>query len=288
MAPNRWTVGDAATPAPLRVLANLYVSVFGRKVFYRWNQRLLNLAVRGMGVGNPTSGLIAPAEDRFLRRMAGVGQLTVLDVGAYVGEYAARLRELAPSARIWSFEPHPATYKRLSAEAARAGFTAVNMGLSDKPGRATLYDYAASSDASGTSHATLHAQVIEGIHQGASQAVEVEVTTVDAFLEAEKINRVHLLKVDAEGHELLILQGASEAIKSGRVDVVQFEFNEMNVMSRVFFKDFYGALPGFSFYHMLVDGLAPIGAYQPRTHELFILQNVIAIRDDLEYQANLR
>jgi hypothetical protein len=68
---------------------------------------------------------------------------------------------------------------------------------------------------------------------------------------------------------------------------VQFEFNEMTVMSRVYFKDFYEALPGFSFHHMLVDGLAPMGPYQPRIHELFILQNVIAIRDDLDYRASL-
>jgi len=287
MPANRWTVGDEATPVPLRVLANLYVWLFGRKVFYGWNQRLLNLSVRGMGVGNPTIGLIAPAEDRFLRRMAATGQLNVFDVGAYVGEYAARLRELSPSAKIWSFEPHPATFKRLLVEAARSGFTAVNMGLSDEPGRVQLYDYAAVNDGSGTAHATLHAQVIESVHHGASDAVEVEVTTVDAYMEAENISHVHLLKVDAEGHELSILRGGSGAITSGRVDVVQFEFNEMNVMSRVFFKDFYAALPGFSFYHMLVDGLAPIGPYHPRTHELFILQNVIAIRDDLEYRATL-
>jgi len=50
----------------------------------------------------------------------------------------------------------------------------VNKGLSDKPGRAQLYDYAAGSDASGTAHATLHAQVIEAIHQGASNSVDVE------------------------------------------------------------------------------------------------------------------
>jgi len=98
---------------------------------------------------------------------------------------------------------------------------------------------------------------------------------------------LQLLKVDAEGHELAILRGAQRAIRSGVVDIVQFEFNEMNVTSRVFFKDFYEVLPGFSFHHMVVDGLAPMGTYRPRTHELFILQNVVAIRDGLDYGAKL-
>jgi hypothetical protein len=93
--------------------------------------------------------------------------------------------------------------------------------------------------------------------------------------------------VDAEGHELAILRGAREAIVSRRVDVVQFEFNEMNIFSRVFFKDFYDALPGFAFYRMVTDGLAEIGPYQPRTHELFFLQNIVAIRDDLDYRSSI-
>jgi FkbM family methyltransferase len=270
----------------MRVFANLYVWVFGRKIFYRWNQRLLNVAVRGLGVGNPITDLIGSGEDRFLHRLAAVGELTVFDVGAHLGDYSARLLQLRPSARIWCFEPHPGTFKRLIALAENSGFTAVNVGFSDAPGRVPLYDYAATAE-SGSSHATLHADVIEGIHYGQATEVEVEVTTIDLYMESERIPHLNLLKVDAEGHELAILRGAQRAIKSGKVDVVQFEFNEMNVMSRVFFRDFYEALPGFSFYRMVVDGLVPIGAYQPRTHELFILQNVIAIRDQLEYRSSL-
>lgn len=271
----------------MRVLANLYVWLFGRKVLYAWNQRLLNIAVRGMGVGNPTTDLIGPAEDRFLRTVAARGNLNVFDVGAYVGEYATHLRRLCPSARIWSFEPHPGSYKQLSAVAANEGFTAVNLGLSDSPGSLHLYDYTGPTGAMGSSHASVHAGVIEGVHSAVAVGVKVDVTTVDNFMESQNILRLNLLKVDAEGHELAILRGARGVITSGKVDVVQFEFNEMNVVSRVFFKDFYDALPGFSFYRMVVDGLTPMGAYQPRTHELFILQNIVAIRDDLEYRSSL-
>jgi FkbM family methyltransferase len=286
MGRNRLTVGDATTALPFRILANIYVGLFGRKLFYRWNQRLLNLAVRGMGVGNPTTHLIGPAEERFLNRIAAVDELAVFDVGAHHGDYAAQVRRLCPAARVWSFEPHPAAFELLTLAAERSGFTAVNVGLSDVPGRLNLYDYASTS-VQGSSHATLHGKVFEDIHHSEAAAVEVEITTVDLFMESQRISHLHLLKVDAEGHELAILRGSQRAITSGAVDVVQFEFNEMNVMSRVFFRDFYDALPGFSFYRMVVDGLVPIGAYQPRTHELFILQNIIAIRDKLEYGPSL-
>jgi len=271
----------------MRVFANMYVWVFGRKSFYRWNQRLLNLALRAMGIGNPSVDVINPTERQFLRSLAATDHLTVFDVGAHVGEYATHVRELSPAARIWSFEPHPGSYKQLSEAASKAGFEAVNLGLSDHAGKMQLYDHAASTLGVGSAHATVHAQVIEGIHHGKADGIEIEVTTIDAFMKARGIPHVTLIKVDAEGHELAILRGAQRAIASGAIDVVQFEFNEMNVMSRVFFKDFYDVLPGFSFYRMVVDGLAPIGEYAARTHEVFILHNVVAMRAAFAHSASL-
>ena len=285
MSPSRFTVGDVGTPLPMRVAANFYVWLFGRKAFYGWNQRLLNLAVRGMGVGVPTDAMIGPGERRFMQRLSKLGAINVFDVGAHVGEFATRLRSSCPQARIWAFEPHPAAFKQLREAAEASGFKAVNLGLSDRSGRLELYDYADRAD--GTSHASLHADVFESVHHARTTSVEVDVTTIDEFIQSEKVSHLHLLKVDAEGHELAILRGAEGAIQSGAVDIVQFEFNEMNVMSRVFFKDFYDVLPGFTFHHVVVNGLAPMGAYQPRTHELFILQNVVAIRPGLDHLGEL-
>jgi FkbM family methyltransferase len=271
----------------MRLFANFYVWVFGRKRFYRWNQRMLNLAVRGMGIGNPTVDVISPSENRLLHSLATLENLAVFDVGAHVGEYATRLRQLCPTARIWSFEPHPGSFNHLQLEAGRQGFEALNLALSDRSGSVQLYDYAATTADVGSAHATLHRQVIEGIHHSQATGLEVQVATVDDFMESQKIEHLNLLKVDAEGHELAILRGARRAILSGAIDLVQFEFNEMNVMSRVFFKDFYDVLPGYSFYRMVLNGLVPVGDYQPRSHELFILQNIVAVRNDFQYKARL-
>jgi FkbM family methyltransferase len=271
----------------MRLLANLYVALFGRRIFYRFNQRLLNLAVRGMGIGHPNSELIDASEERFMRSLRVLGPIQVFDVGGHIGEFAARLSQVCPEASIWSFEPHPRSYSELAKAATASGFTPIQLGLSDAPGKMRLYDYAAVGDQPGSAHASLHAEVFTDIHHGDSVEMEVEVDTVDALLEAKGIEHLTLLKVDAEGHELAVLRGAHKAIAAGQIDVVQFEFNEMNVMSRVFFRDFYAALPGFVFYRMVVDGLAAMGEYRPRSHELFIWQNVVAIRGDFEGRSRL-
>ncbi|HEY8815306.1 MAG TPA: FkbM family methyltransferase [Candidatus Dormibacteraeota bacterium] len=269
---------------PIGFLAKAYVAVFGRKMFYSWNSMLLLLAARGICVTDPMADAIGPSENTFLRRWQAISPLTVFDIGANVGVYSGFLKQLCPQAQIWAFEPHPETFKRLSVEAAKSGFVAIPAGLSDKKGGGRLYDYASGP---GSPHASLYREVIEGIHHSDAIAFEVDITTIDDLLSSGPPVTLNLLKVDAEGHELAILKGASKSIAEGKIDVIQFEFNEMNVVSRVFLRDFYDALPRFSFYRMVIDGLAPLGKYRARTHELFFSHNIVAIRDNVAYASKL-
>ena len=55
---------------------------------------------------------------------------------------------------------------------------------------------------------------------------EVDVTTLDAAFEEHAIDRVDILKTDAEGHDARVLEGASQALADHRVHLVQFEYNE--------------------------------------------------------------
>jgi FkbM family methyltransferase len=248
----------------------------------------MRLAQYGLGFGNLTATPLAAGEERLIRRLAAIVEPHVFDVGAFTGGYATRLRGLCPGAQIWAFEPNPSAFKLLREAADSKGFTAINLGLSDTPGVAQLYDHGTSIGTLGSEHATLWSGVIEGIHHAKATAdLQVEVTTVDAFMESERVTRLHMLKLDVEGHELAILRGAKQAIMAGKIDAVQFEFNEMNVISRVFFRDFYEVLPSFVFYRMVTDGLVPLGRYEPRTHELFFLQNVVAIRAESDLRPHL-
>ena len=94
-----------------------------------------------------------------------------------------------------------------------------------------------------------------------------------------------LLKIDTEGHELEVLKGFEPYIRQNKVDLIHFEFNEMNVASRVFFKDFWEFLPNYDFYRMLQDGLIPIKNYNPVYCEIFAYQNIVA-KLKVEYKHN--
>jgi FkbM family methyltransferase len=270
----------------------VYRRTFVRRRWYRLNRLLHELSLYGLGVLNYETDELS-GESALLgwavggRRVAGeptgpgsralahAAGLVVLDVGANRGDYARKVRELAPDARVFAFEPHPVTFPHLLAAARDGGFTAVNAACGEEPGTLTLYDYAGSD--TGTQHASLYRGVIEELHAGRATGVDVRVVTVDAFIAEHGIERVRLLKVDTEGHEAGVLRGARGAIAAGRVELVQFEFNAMNVTSRTFFKDFLGLLPGYRFYRLLPDGWVPLD-YNPLRCELFGFQNVLAVR----------
>jgi hypothetical protein len=73
-----------------------------------------------------------------------------------------------------------------------------------------------------------------------------------------------------------VLHGAEGLLKTGRIKIIQFEFNEMNLVSRVFMRDFVELLQDYKFFRLLPSGMLSL-SYTPLTSELFAYQNIIAI-----------
>ncbi len=106
--------------------------------------------------------------------------------------------------------------------------------------------------------------------------LSVSQITLESYCSENNIPYIDFLKIDVEGHEYKVLLGAANLLRSNSIKVIQFEYNEMNVASRVFLKDFYEILPGFSFYRILPTKLLPLGDYDP-INEVFKIQNIVAI-----------
>lgn len=157
-------------------------------------------------------------------------------------------------------------------------FLAFNLGLGEKKGLVKIYDY---KDNDGSSHASLYSKVITEIHKSKAIEHDVKITTIDAFIKENKIDKINLLKIDTEGNELNVLKGAQRTLENNLIDVIHFEFNEMNVISKTFFKDFYNILRDFTFYRMLPDGIISLGEYNPLLCEIFAYQNIVAIRNGI-------
>ncbi|NJP06334.1 MAG: FkbM family methyltransferase [Chloroflexaceae bacterium] len=270
-----------------QVFFDLYRMLFARRRFAALHRALVLLGLKGLGFLNSDSPRFS-GEVAFLRnllRIAPAEQLTVLDVGAHVGGYASAVKNLAPHATVYAFEPHPRTFERLQQAATQQGFQAVHAGCGAESGQQQLYDYATGD---GSTHASLYREVIEVSHRQQAVARKVQVLALDDFASTHNLAAVHLLKIDTEGNELQVLHGCQRMLQQAMIDVIQFEFGPMNVISRVFFRDFYALLPGYCFYHMLPNELVTIDLYDSLFCELFVYHNVVAVRQDCVWAAALQ
>lgn len=204
---------------------------------------------------------------------------TIVDVGANEGDYTKLISEALPNCQIYCLEPNPPTADRLSHRFAECKHIHIyRFGAGEHEGELILYDYAGGN---GSQHASLYQEVFIEQHRASSICqTTVPLLSLDDFCKKQQIYYIDLLKVDTEGNELSALKGASTMIGASKIGIIHFEFNEMNVISRVFFRDFYQLLKGYNFFRMRKDGLIPLYDYHPR-HEIFQYQNIVAISREI-------
>lgn len=260
----------------LAPILSLYRRIFGRKVFLPLNKLLFFMSLRGLGILNFENKTVS-GERHFLQ---GISRSVrrAFDIGAHVGEYAVELRKQNRGMEIYAFEPHPVSFEKLRCHGSRFDFKAFNLGFGRSPGTFRLYDYA---HRPGSSHASLYREVIEDPQEGDVSEYAVEITTLDAFSSEQGVEEIDLVKIDTEGSEYEILLGARDLLARKGIRLIHFEFNRMNVSSRVFLGDFYELLSDFEFYRMLPDGLIPLKNYDPLFFEIYAYQNIVAVRRDI-------
>jgi FkbM family methyltransferase len=218
-------------------------------------------------------------ELRLLREVSA-GLRVVFDVGANVGDWVALLLSVAPEiSRVYAFEPCAPTYARLSARSFSATVLPRHLGFSSKSGKAALYVF---DDAAVLN--SLHNR--RGLEDGwgiqpAASSEEVTLETIDAFCEREGIASVDYLKIDTEGHEVDVLQGARKSLESGILKAVQFEYGGTYIDSRRLLKDVFELLAPVDYTVFLItpDGLVAYPRYDQRL-ENFQYKNFVILHDE--------
>ena len=258
----------------IRSIGNLYAYLLGWPWLARLNLRLFYLCGRALGLHNYTSDRVS-GEGLTLRHcLKGRASPVVFDVGANEGEWVAAVVKGAPGAQIHAFEPQEALATKIAAR--HPSVRVNNVAVGDQAGELALYDYA---DHSGSQHASVISGVIETVHGATSRSTNVQVVTIDDYCRQHAVTSIDLLKIDVEGYEMNVLRGADHMVREGRVEAIQFEFNEMNVLGRTFLHDFMSRLSSmYAIHRVLPHGLMPLQPGRHWINEQFTYQNILAIR----------
>jgi FkbM family methyltransferase len=195
----KWQVGSRLVPGAI-----VYDWINGSRFLVRTGEKGLTV--------NIYTGLYEFPDMGFLLHFLRAEDLFV-DIGANVGSYSI-LACSAVGARGVAFEPVPSTYKRL-VENIRLNHLdervkCINKGVGAQQGTITF-----TSDSDTTNH-------VLAPGEQSSNKVTVEVTSLDTVLQGECPS---LIKIDVEGFETPVLDGAQETLENTRLDAVIMELN---------------------------------------------------------------
>ena len=242
-------------------------------------------ATRDVNIPHIQRDEIAPVLDLLPSRE----DLIVLDIGAHKGSWAAAILRSAPRQvkHIFCVDASPENYRELTRREDNLVLTMDEQrfvsvypyAMSDEPGAITLH-----TNDDGSPLASVYQNVLRGWGSDGpalSQKFVIPADTVDNFVERQRLEHVHVLKVDTEGHELSVFKGAKRTLADKRVDVILFEFGVHQVQARNYFVDFFDffAEHGYRMHTAEHGVLKAIPEYTWEFENLSRLHHMLAVAD---------
>lgn len=148
-----------------------------------------------------------------------------IDIGSNIGNYS--LLAAKKNASVFAFEPNQEVLSIQKIQLLLNSFHNVNLyqqAVGNKDGSTTFF-----LEDLGMSGASSIEQKSVTAHK-----VNIPMITLDSFVREQKIKHIRLIKIDAEGAEMLIFEGMKKTLSSQKVDYIIWEVTnlEANVLEK--------------------------------------------------------
>jgi FkbM family methyltransferase len=239
-----------------------------------WLQRFWHaiylVGLSGMWYGYGVNALSHAKKFIYKKLWYGNGKTFILfDVGANIWQTIEELLEMKlTDIFIYSFEPQKSAYQSLKRKfETNKDISLHNIGFWNENGVIDLY-----KDIEGDTGASIYSNGVNHFKE------EIQIQTIDDFIEKKGIIYISYLKLDIEGAEYSALQGAKNAIMSWKIEAIEFEFLRQNIKSKVFLKDFRDLLSTqYDFYRILPYHIYKLPSYS-HLLEVYCLSNFLCIK----------
>lgn len=249
-----------------------------RRLVWRVGRALYMRARRDFGNDIATNG-----ERTLQHRIAQIArhrrnQLTVLDIGANVGEWSLSMLTVVDEIgladwKLSAFEPAPKTRERLIValhKYAKAGakIEIVPFAVTNSTGTAR---FGIISESGGTNSLA-----------EAPSMIEVQTITIAEFCTRHSLEGLIFIKSDVEGFDLDVLIGALPLLRLGNIAIFQFEYNSLWLMRHASLKQVFDLIKETPYYlgKVTSNGIELYKSWHPEIDRYFEA-NYVLVRADL-------
>ena len=158
-------------------------------------------------------------------------ELVVFDVGANKGQSIIFFKSIFPNVRIYAFEPSGRTFQKLKKVASKIGEEDVELfqiGIGKLDTTLNFYESILSETSTFAlpNEKSVYLKKKNRIlfqKKNAFTETLAKLVTFDSFFRDHGLEFVDVLKIDVEGFEFEVLQGASASLIAKKIGVIQFE-----------------------------------------------------------------
>jgi len=179
---------------------------------------------------------------------------SVFDVGAHKGEFLKTVKKLKNIEKIYSFEPQKKIYQKLNIFSIENKIFCFNfaLGNNNEIRNLKINKKTSTSTFSDINNLSLWYKIKSFILRGSTKSSfideeKVNVMKLDDFCDDYKISNIDLLKIDTEGHEKQVLEGALNLIKEKKIKYILLEFHLSNMYSNYSVNDLENFLDNYNF-----------------------------------------
>jgi len=187
--------------------------------------RLVSLLAAMTGRSMPSMRMPVMRDALCLLRESGIEVNTVLDVGIY--KETRPLMDVFPDVEHHLFEPVDVHFEDIRSNYSNIKHVIHHVALSNEDGSA----YLACKSINNTDEVT-HSEVLSQKPEDETQYMqlrEIRRARLDTIIQSPAVKPPYLLKIDVDGHELAVLEGAEFVLKDASIVIIEAPLQKTDV-----------------------------------------------------------
>ena len=156
--------------------------------------------------------------DQTMKKIFKSKKLSIIDIGANVGQSIERFEKLFINCKIYSIEPSKKAFDKLYKDHSnKKNVSLFNFAIGDTRKNQIFFDY------ENNVLSSFNRLNKKNISNNKYTKNKVKVLTLDEFCRTKKFSKINILKIDTQGNETNVLKGGIKSLNKGLFDVIELE-----------------------------------------------------------------